>query len=176
MEAEYEVVPVGQDASNPQPGDFLLCHRKGFASAVIRWGERIRFRSGARWSHCALIETPDTIIEALTKGVVRNPLSNYRHIEYILVRTELSQEDQAQAIAFARSCIGEPYSFLTDFAIAIRFLTPGRGLWFGLNGSQICSGLVAQALTRGWAIFSKNPASISPAEVAQDYRVPVQAQ
>lgn len=175
MATEFERVPVGKDATNPLPGDFILCHRRGIASALIRWGERIRFRSGARWSHAALIESPEVIIEALSRGVVRTKLSHYHDIEYILVHTQLSDQDTAQALAFAQACLGQRYGFITDFAIGLRFLTPGHGLWFGTDGTQICSGLVAQALTRGWAVFSQNPASLSPAELAEDYGVPARS-
>lgn len=164
-----ELVTAGRDAVNPQPGDFILCHRKGLVSAFIRWGERVRFRPGARWSHAALIDTPDSVIEALTGGVERTPLRFYRGIEYALVRTGLEPLDAEQAVAFARSCLGQHYGWPAIVGIALRFLTPGRGLWWGLNGTEICSGLVAQALCRGWANFPVNPASLSPAELGEAY-------
>jgi hypothetical protein len=167
----YEICPPGVDATNPQPGDFILCHRAGFASSVIRLGERIKFRPGANWSHAAFVETPDTVIEALTKGVVRTPLAAYRDIEYVLVRTGLVGDDRQQAVAFAQSCVGQKYGWVTDLGITLRFLTPGRGLWFGMDGTELCSGLVAQALCRGWKIFAVNPAAISPAELGVEYGV-----
>ena len=171
IDMSYEICPPGVEATNPQPGDFILCHRKGFASSVIRWGERIKFRGGDEWSHAAFIETPTTVIEALTKGVSRNPLVGYKDTLYVLVRTELHGDDRQQAVAFAQSCVGQEYGFLVDLGIAIRFLTPGRGLWFGMDGTEICSGLVAQALCRGWKIFKDNPAAISPAELSEEYEV-----
>jgi hypothetical protein len=157
-----ELVPPGQDASDPRPGDFLLCHRKGLVSALIRLGERIRPGGDPRWSHAALIETPTTIIEALTRGTVRSPLSEYRQTEYAIVRTGLAGDDAAQAVAFARSCIGRRYGWLTIAAIVIRTLIPGRVL----DGTEICSGEVAQALCRGWANFDQNPASMTPSVLA----------
>jgi cell wall-associated NlpC family hydrolase len=168
---QFQVCPPGVSAQDPKPGDFLLCHRTGFASSCIRWGERLKYRDGSRWSHAALIETPTTIIEALTTGVVRNALSEYDDTLYVLVRTELDELDAEQAVFFAQRSIGVEYGFLTDFGIFLRFVTPGRGLWFGSDGTEICSGLVAQALTRGWADFIVNPASISPAELAEYYQV-----
>lgn len=170
MTASFEISPPGQTAL-VRPGDFLLCHRSGFVSSAIRLGERLKFKGGAEWSHAAFCETEDTLIEALTKGVVRNPLSEYHEIEYAVVHTALYGDDQAQAIAFARSCVGHKYGFVTDLGIGIRFLTPGRGLWFGMSGTEICSGLVAQAMTRGWMIFDENPASLSPSELALAYGV-----
>jgi hypothetical protein len=170
--AYYQVCPPGVNATDPRAGDFILCHRKGFASVMIRWGERIRTRSGDRWSHAAFIETPETVIEALTHGVKRNPLTEYTDILYVLVRTDLHGDDQRQAVAFAQSCVGQEYGFTTDLGIALRFLTPGRGLWFGTNGTEICSGLVGQAMVRGWANFPVNPSALSPAELAVYYNVP----
>lgn len=167
-----ELVPVGHDAVDPAPGDFIVCHRPGLVSAIIRWGERIRPGGDPRYSHAALIETPTTIIEALTRGTVRSELSEYRQIEYALVRTRLAPEDQAQAVAFAQSCLGDTYGWLTILGIALRYLTPGRGLWFGQNGTEICSGEVAQAQCRGWANFTTNPASLTPSELA-GYAKPV---
>ena len=164
-----EPVPIDEDAQDVRPGDFLLCHRKGFASWCIRAGERLKGARGAKVSHAAFCETPDTLIEALTKGVVRTPLSAYREVEYWIVRTELQAEDQDQAVEFARSCVGQRYGFLTDFGIALRFLTPGRGLWLGMDGTEICSGLVAQTQVRGWANFPGDPAAMSPSELFDHY-------
>jgi uncharacterized protein YycO len=160
---------------SPEPGDFILCHRKGLASSIIRMGERLRFRSGARWSHVVFVvasedsEGNGRVIEALTTGVVRTPLSNYDNIEHQVVPTHLASVDRAQAISFAQSCVGQKYGWTVIFACALRFLTPGRGLWFGMNGTEICSGLVAQCLVRGWANFKSNPSSLTPAELAEEY-------
>src|ERR1035437_6699950 len=88
-----EAVPAGYHALSARPGDVLLCHRSGFASAAIRGGERLRFQSGARWSHCALVETPTTIIEALTHGVKRSSLSAYTNTDYMLIHTQLDGKD-----------------------------------------------------------------------------------
>lgn len=159
-----EHVPAGTDAADAQPGDFILCHRAGFVSRVIRLGERLRLRQ-ADVSHAAFCENAGTLIEALTRGVKRTPLAAYRHIEYWIVRAGLDPQDQAQAVAFARSCVGEQYGWLTDLGIALRFLTPGHGLWFGSDGTEICSGLVAQAEVRGWVNYPVQPAAISPQEL-----------
>lgn len=164
--------PAGYHILGAHPGDVLLCHRKGLVSGIIRAGERIRFKSGARWSHVAFVDTPTTVIEALTHGVKRTPLVSYQGTDCILIRTHMTDADASQATAFADSCIGQEYGALTIAAIGLRFLTPGRGLWLGTNGTEICSGLVGQALVRGWANFPVNPASLTPAEIAEYYRVP----
>jgi uncharacterized protein YycO len=167
----YELHTPNGPRPDIRPGDFLLCHRPGFVSRCIRLSERIKFKGGSNWSHAAYCETPDTIIEALTKGVVRNPISVYDGTEYVVVHTDLHGDDLQQATNYARAMVGKRYGFLTDLGIFLRFLTPGRGLWFGMTGSEICSGLVAQAMTRGWMIFDENPASLSPSELAIAYNV-----
>lgn len=170
-----ESVPAGQDAQRPSIGDFILVNRQGVVPGLIRLGQWLRpsQRPWARFSHVACIATPDgELIEALTRGVVRSPLSDYRDVSYVLVRAGLDEHDQAQALAFLQSCIGQRYGFLTDIGIALRFLTPGRGLWFGADGTQICSGMAAQMLVRGTANFKSNPASMAPAELGAYYRVP----
>jgi uncharacterized protein YycO len=170
--AKYQICPPGIAATDPQPGDFILLHRKGPVSRMIQWSERIRFKDWSTWSHAAFIENSTTLIEALTEGVCRGPISKYKNTMYILVHTEMQGDDQLQAVRFAQHQVGLKYGFLTDLGIFMRFLTPGRGLWFGTTGTEICSGLVAQAMTRGWEIFEVTPGSISPAELAQHYNVP----
>lgn len=138
---------------------------------MIRFGERLRFKSGDRWSHCGVFITPDLIVEALTREVCRTPASAYRNIDHLIVDSKMVELDRKQAVAFATSCVGQKYGWPTIFGIALRFLTPGRGLWFGANGTEICSGLVGQCMVRGWANFKVNPASMTPAELAEEYKV-----
>lgn len=159
-----ELVPVGQDAQGVRAGDFILCHRRGLVSALIRLGERLRLRR-AEVSHAALCRADGYVYEALVRGVCVTPLAAYRDVEYWIVRMEMQTTDQRQAIRFARSCVGERYGWLTIVGIALRFLTPGRGLWLGMDGTEICSGLVAEALVRGWSIFRHNPGSLTPQEL-----------
>lgn len=159
---------MGQDATGVMPGDMILLRRSGFVSWVIRVGERLRLRR-ADVSHTAFCESSQVLIESLTRGTVRTQLSAYRHTEYWIVRAGLTGDDALQAVAFARSCVGEQYGWLTDLGIALRFLTPGRGLWFGMNGTAICSGLCAEAQVRGWAIYPVDAAAISPQELFDHY-------
>lgn len=172
MDARWMYFPAGAPVTGAEAGDFLLCHRKGFMSALIRAGERIRFRSGARWSHAAFVEDGRSVIEALARGVVRTPLSVYTDVDVVLVRTCMNNVDRMQATRFVQSCLGQRYGFPTYLGLVLRFLTPGRGLYFGLDGTEICSGLVAQAMVRGWANFRVNPAQVTPAELAEYYQAP----
>lgn len=172
--SRYTYSGPGSD-SKPNPGDILLCHRRGFVSACIRLGEALRLKGGDHWSHVAVCVSETEIVEALTKGVVKNPISVYQDIEYIVVHTGLTGDDAKQAVAFAESCIGQKYGWMIYPGIAMRFLTPGKGMWFGMNGTEICSGLAGQALVRGWANFPINPASLTPADLAIYYEAPTSA-
>lgn len=170
--ARWTFSPVGE-VTRPVPGDFILCHRTGVASTLIRLGERLRFRSGARWSHAALYLGDNTLSEVLIHGVTETPLEHYRDIEYVIVHTNLNYRDYSQVMAYAdfESHRAHEYGWLTLLGVALRTLTPGRGVWFG-GRANICSGYVAQAQTRGWALFEVNPASLTPAELAEHYGVP----
>jgi hypothetical protein len=174
MSAVVHHLPGEDPPSGMCPGDFILCHRKGFASALIRAGERLRDPANAcRWSHAAMVVSEDgRLVEALTRGVSATEVGSYRGTEYDYVRTSMATPDCVQAQRFANSCVGERYGWPTILGIALRFLTPGRGLWFGMNGTEICSGLVAQGLCRGDAIFPYNPASMTPSELAEFYLQP----
>lgn len=169
----YVFLPPGHSLVDQKvrPGDFVLCHRRGFISRIIRWGERLRSRNYF-WSHAAIVENENYLIEALIRGVKRTPLAEYDNIYCCLVHVDMDRIDRRQAVRFAQNCVGQQYGFLTDLGILLRFLTPGHGLWFGMNGTEICSGLVAQALCRGWDIFPVDPAAISPAELAAYYQIP----
>jgi hypothetical protein len=167
----YKYFPVGVPVEGARPGDILLSHRRGFVSSLIRYGEWIHFRAGD-WSHVAGVQTPNTLIEALTRGVCQTPISVYTDIECVLIHTRLEGDDLEQGLRFLESCLGQRYGFGIIFGIGLRFLTPGRGLWFGMNGTEICSGLVAQMLCRGWAMFKIDPASITPEELGEYYHVP----
>lgn len=171
---QAEDVSPGLDAKYAEAGDFILCHRKGFAAWCIRQGERLHFKPGSRWSHAAFCEDDMFVIEALTHGVRRTPLAAYRNVEYTLVKTHMDPKDAEQAIAYARHLLYEKYGWLEILGVALRFLTPGRwGLYFGSSRTTICSGLVANALTRGDAIFDVEPSTMTPAELASYHNVPV---
>ncbi|HKV88839.1 MAG TPA: hypothetical protein VJT78_12655 [Candidatus Dormibacteraeota bacterium] len=172
-----EYLAPGDEAKDLQPGDFILTHGLGWQSSLIRFGQRVRLRGPNRrfayWSHAAMIVGADgAIVEAEIGGVERNNLSRYRKVEYHLIRIGLSAEadDRRQAARFALECVGEPYDFLTVVSVAISLAT-GAKLSFGFDAHQICSGLVARALERTWAIFDREPSHIMPADLARHYAV-----
>lgn len=168
----YEYVAIGQDPTDANPGDILLCHRFGFASACIRGYERFHFKGGDRWSHVACFRSADCLTEALTRGVVETQPQAYRFIECVHVRTNLSVADGVQARKFLDACVGMRYGWVTIGGLPLRALTPTRGPVLLAGGTKICSGLAAEMLTRGGYVFSVEPAAIMPAELAIDLGVP----
>jgi hypothetical protein len=160
------------------PGDFILTHSNGLFGRLIRFGESLRYWGDdakyARWNHAALIATIDgSLIEALSCGVVRSPISRYTPTEYFLIHLhedDADIRDRGQAVAYAVYCLGEKYSWLTIGNIALALLT-GCKFTFGVDGRVICSGLVARCLERTSIIFDGSASNVSPADLAKLFRV-----
>lgn len=167
---------------NGKPGDFLLIRTNHFVSKLIRFGQRDYGPEAQVWNHVALIVGDDQIVEALTGGVVLSPRSKYLASDTrlvvslihgaspglpMVVETQSGVDMRANAVAFARSCVGESYGWATIAAIAVKVLTKGR-VDFGISGTSICSGLVARSLERLGYIFSPyDPAELTPAYLAK---------
>lgn len=169
-----ERIPAGTDPVSVLAGDLMFVHRHGPVAWIIQIGQSIRpsLRPWRRLTHVAVILDPSTVIEARAHGVVRRPLSEYAARDRIIVHTRLTSIDQAQAIAYVRAQLGERYGVLTFLGTGLRMLTPGRGLWFGGDATQICSGLAATMLERGWFVFpGVVAASMCPAELARSLHV-----
>jgi hypothetical protein len=178
IEEQVETLRAGQTTTGTTPGDFVLTHGHGIISGLIRFGQAIHFRGErshyAHWTHCALIVgTNGEIVEARAGGVHDANLNvEYAEKDRVIVRMDGSdQRDRDQAVAFAASCVGDRYGFLTIIGIAIWILC-GGGLVIGLARTEICSVLVAEALTRYGVIWPRNPAMLMPAEIAEFYDVP----
>ncbi len=168
----------GESIQNPKPGDFVLTRGHEWTSFMIRVGERLRYRGAdrkfAHWNHAALFTDPNGgIIEALGSGVRAGNISKYTPIDYKVVQLEnVSDEDCQHEVAFAKDCVAknDKYGFLTILSIALSLLFGGR-LGFGIDGQEICSGLVGRALERTGEIFEEEPWHMMPADLAQAYQV-----
>jgi uncharacterized protein YycO len=168
----------GKSVPDPKPGDFVLTRGQGWTSVMIRVGERLRYRGEDRrfayWNHTALFTDENGgIIEALGSGVRAGNISKYTPIDYDVVRLDsVSDEDRQHEVAFAQDCAAKhvKYGYLTILSIAFSLLFGGR-LGFGIDGQEICSGLVARALERTGEIFEEDPWHMMPADLAQAYEV-----
>lgn len=171
-----ERVGAGRTADLVRPGDLLFVHRRGLVQALIQLGQALRpsLRRWAGYTHVAcVVDDRGNLVEALLGGVRESTLARYHGVEYIVAHTGLLWPDDAQAVQFVREAVGQRYGILVFIGTALRMLAPGRGLWFGMNGTEICSGLAARMLERGWHDFGPLlPASMCPAELARALRVP----
>lgn len=165
-------------AESAQPGDLLLIKTNHFVSKVIRWGQR-DYGKEAIWNHVAVVVGNRQIVEALTKGVVLSSIDKYLEtdVRVLSVKAQLLSPNfnqkhiidtamRANARAFACSCVGQSYGWLTIAAIVLKIFTKGR-LGFGISGTSICSGLAARSLERlGYDWNPWDPAELTPAFLA----------
>ena len=168
----------GQSIRNPEPGDFVLTRGHEWTSVMIRIGERLRYRGPnrkfAHWNHAALFtDANGGIIEALGSGVQQGNISKYAPIDYQVVRLDgVSNEGREHEVAFAKDCVArhQKYGYFTILSIALSLLFGGR-LGFGIDGQEICSGLVGRALERTGEVFVEEPWHMMPADLAEAYQV-----
>ena len=168
----------GDAAQGPfRPGDLILTHGEGWASALIRFGQGLRFRGPdrpyARWNHAAIVvDGGGGIAEALEWGVEYEHVSKYEGKEYALVRLETSEERRAGMLAFAKSVLRTRprYGYVTILCIALQLLF-ASGFVFARSGTAICSGFAAEVLIRNHEIFGKEPLVIMPADLARHFGV-----
>lgn len=167
----------GEEASEYEPGDFILTHRTRPIGALIRLGQKRRFRGQdavyAHWTHCALIvERDGTLVEAQSLGVERTPISKYRAKEFHLVRLgpEFDAEDRKRAVDYTNSQVGAAFGYLALLGASIYLLT-GLPVKLMRQNHQICSELVVRALQAGGMILDADPALTLPADLAKRFDV-----
>ena len=100
-------------------------------------------------------------------------ISKYKPIDYHVVRLDsVSDEDREHEVAFAKDCVAkqDKYGYVTILSIGLSLLFGGR-LGFGIDGQEICSGLVGRALERTGEIFEEDPWHMMPADLAAAYQV-----
>jgi cell wall-associated NlpC family hydrolase len=168
--------PPGDTATDLRAGDFLLTGvtAQGIVSRAIKFGAWLRrypapFR---RFSHTALVVSENEIVEALGRGVERNPVSKYAPADYAIVRTQVGEHDQRQILDFADAVLAARtrYGYTTIAGLAIYCLTGGQ-LCIQKAGTAICSGFVSDALTRAGFIWPRPPFAMMPADLAQYFDV-----
>jgi uncharacterized protein YycO len=175
--AQAERYGPGEEASQFDPGDFILTHRRRPMAGLISLAQKVRFRGAdavyAHWSHCALVVAEDgSIVEAESLGVERSPISKYQAAEYHLVRLgpEFRPDGRKQAVAYSTAQVGQAFGFLA-LAGATLFLLFGVSLRLTRRNHQICSGLVVRALQKGGLLPNADPTLMLPADLAKIYDV-----
>src|SRR6202049_3493339 len=134
MMAETQRYGPGEEATEFNPGDFILTHRHNPMAGLISLGEKRRFRGAdavyAHWSHCALVVGKDgAVVEAESTGVRRSPISRYRDDEYHLVRLGplFSPEGRSRAVEYAEAQVGQAFGYLALVGAAV-FVLVGLSL------------------------------------------------
>src|SRR5437879_10079327 len=152
---------------SPRRGDFVLTHGSQWTSRLIQAGQALRYYGGSRkytyWNHAAIC--PDDaghIIEALGAGVVERHISVYDPADYHVVFLRMADLDRDQVVEFARYCRDHQYGYLTIVSLTLSLAT-GSKLSFGVDGQEICSGLVARALERAGERFPEEAWHATPA-------------
>lgn len=174
----WERYPPGALPTDAEPGDFILSYRRWHVfSALIRLGQGLRVhgddrRRYARWSHAGLVVDGDDLIEMHEPGAIRTPLEDYRDVDIALVRIHATPADREQAVAFATWCLDQNHQIgrATFLSLAL-CLSTGCKFSFFVEGSMVCSGMVARCQERTGAIFNRTPSHISPADLAKYYDV-----
>lgn len=163
---------VGIDPLFIMPGDFILTTKDSFFHRLIAIGQSFRFpKQYAKYTHCALVvDKQGSLIEADSEGILHRSLGDYLSKDYVYIHIKASPEDRAEAVAFANSCIQNPYGWFTALSIGLSMLT-GLKFSFGFQGQEVCSGLIARSLERTQFIPPTDASHIPPALLAQMYQV-----
>jgi len=175
--AKAERYGPGEEASEYEPGDFILTHRNRPIAALITFGQARRFRGPdapfAHWSHTALIvDREGMIVEAESMGVVKSPISKYKATEYHLVRLgpEFGAEGRKRTVDYASSQVGVAFGYLALAGLSIYLLT-GLPVRLMRRNHQICSELVVRALQAGGLLTDADPALTLPADLAKRFEI-----
>lgn len=167
----------GEEATEFEPGDFILAHRHNPIAGLISLGEKRRFRGAdsvyAHWSHCALVvDERGSLVEAESRGVIRSPISKYKADEYHLVRLgpEFARPARSRAVEYSEEHVGKGFGFLALFGVSL-FLLFGWPLRLQRRDHQICSELVVRALQEGGLMPEVDASLTLPADLAKRYDV-----
>ena len=167
----------GEEATNYDPGDFLLTHRHHPIARLITVAQERRFRGVdapfAHWSHCALVVGGDgTLVESESTGVTRSPISKYKADEYHLVRLGpgSTPPGRDRTVAYATAQIGQAFGYLALFGAAL-YLLMGLPIKLARRRHVICSSLVVRALQAGGLMPGVDAALTLPADLAKLYDV-----
>ncbi len=151
--------PPGSMPERWVPGDVVLTHNpRGVFPYLIGFGERLRYRSDddrpfAWFTHAALVVDPDPdsgaprLVEAMGTGIHVAPAAKYEPKWFAYIDIGADDDDRRQMVEFAmrEAELQEKYGTVQIMSIAGSLVTGGR-LTVGMDGSEICSSLVAKAL------------------------------
>src|SRR5260221_8552641 len=141
-----------------QPGDFILTHGTSIFDRLIQ------LFTQSHWNHTALIIDADgTIVELVEQGIKKHNLKKYEGTEYFIIQTDFSAEDRREIFDYAEFMLKKHpnYGFGQIISITFKIITKSR-LIIQLDGTQICSEFIANALARGGVNWDKDASLVSP--------------
>jgi hypothetical protein len=159
-------------------GDFYLTSSGRIGSRIIQSWQTRRYKGDesayAKWNHAGLfLGEGGLIAEALGSGVVARDISAYTEPRVAVIRPpEMAELDRGQIRRFADAVVEVryEYSYETLLAIALQ-LSTGSRFGFARASTAICSGFVAEALTRAGYIFERPPSFTMPDDLAKLFGV-----
>ena len=131
-----------------EPGDAILARTKGFYGAMIRFGQRLRWKN-TKTNHVALVVGFDAHGEPLCAQMAkRGQIVRVRDIapggKLYLIKAPTGI-DRQRAIDFGKRCEGIKYGVLPMVCIAINILSPRPfRLDFRAQAPSICLSLGAR--------------------------------
>ena len=150
-----------------RPGDILLVHSSSIQSKLIQISTK------SWWNHCAIAVSAVVLVEAVGSGVKTAPIDSYAALPADATRwidTGRTDGQRALAVAYALSRVGRKYNRVEISSIALGIVS-GWKFTFGVDGADICSGLVGEALERAGVTFSKDGQNLTPADLAAFYAI-----
>lgn len=171
-----ERVPPGSTVADPRGGDFLLVRTRGRNARLIAPFQALRFRGEAErpyryWTHAALVTAPNgRLVEVVEIGVRAQSIRKYDGVEYHYVRLDATDAGRTAAVAFAESCVGQPYALRAFLALAV-FAATGWRPPVARGASHHCVSLVAEALQRMAQRFDRVPLAMMPGDLAKHYSI-----
>jgi hypothetical protein len=162
--------------SHPRPGDMILIRSANWLGKLIRFFERIRYRSEndrpfTHWSHAALVTTSaGHLIEVVHTGVRVSNIEKYRNQEYHYVYLDLTQPQQSRAVSFAYSCVRQKYG-RSGFLLLMLSVLLGDRLKVPDRGQQGCVALIVRALQHAGMTFEQQPSDMMPSDLAKRFGV-----
>jgi uncharacterized protein YycO len=143
-------------------GSIVLLHETDWQSRAIQIATR------SHWNHVALF-TAGGIVEALSSGVVLSPFFKYQnHPGAQTVRVDAPDWPLAEAYALSR--VGRRYN-RTEIASQFCAQMLRSRFYFGIEGEDICSGLVGEALERAGLSFPVDGERMTPGGLAAFFGV-----
>ena len=146
----------------------------------------IHLTTRSRFNHAALDIGDGMMVEAVSQGVRVNPVRSLDEITRVDGAGELLKwecepgnpldlgycgDDLEQVLAWSTGRVGTKYGYLNAFWCGLRNVLPGAA-HIKHGDSLICSELVADALQRAAHDFKKDPALVSPGDLAEHFGVP----